>query len=93
MIPAHAFFGFPTQSDRRLRCSGDTIVLSKRSRSFGTKTGWTLVTAGMCFSPFGLTKVVAISIFLPHSSRSRRRHPRNVLTIRSNRLNRHTALV
>ncbi|KRY47180.1 hypothetical protein T03_17542 [Trichinella britovi] len=92
MIPAHAFFGFPTQRDRQLRCSGDPVVLSKKSRSFGTKTGWSVVTAGMCFSPFGLTKVVAISIFLPHSSRSRRRRPRNVLTIHPNRLNRRTAL-
>ncbi|KRX69325.1 hypothetical protein T06_14932 [Trichinella sp. T6] len=92
MISAHAFFGFPTQRDRLLRFSGDPIVLSKKSRSFGTKTGWTAVTAGMCFSPFGSTKVVAILIFLPHSSRSQRRRPRNVLTIHPNRLNRRTAL-
>ncbi|KRY31607.1 hypothetical protein T01_9468 [Trichinella spiralis] len=92
MIPAHAFFSFPTQRDKRLHCSGDPIVLSKKSRSMGTKTGCTVVTAGMCFSPFGSMKVVAISIFLPHSSRSRRRRPRNVLTIHPNRLNRRTAL-
>ncbi|KRZ73186.1 hypothetical protein T10_10335 [Trichinella papuae] len=56
------------------------------------KTGWNVVTGGMCFSPFGSTKVVTISIFLPHSSRSQRRHPRSVLTIHPNRLNRRTAL-
>ncbi|KRY27196.1 hypothetical protein T01_6257 [Trichinella spiralis] len=92
MISSHAFFGFPTQHDRWLRCSGDPIVLSKKSRSFGTKIGWEVVTSRMCFSPFGSMKVVAISIFLPHPSRSQRRRPRSVLAIHPNRLNRRTAL-
>ncbi|XP_003369609.1 hypothetical protein Tsp_05015 [Trichinella spiralis] len=63
-------FGSPTLHDKRLRCSGDQIVPSKKPRGFRTKTRREVITGGTCFSPFGSTIVVATSIFLPHSSRS-----------------------
>ncbi|KRZ70842.1 hypothetical protein T10_11785 [Trichinella papuae] len=41
-IPAHAFYSSPTKRDRRLRCSGDPIVLSMKSCNFRMKTSRSL---------------------------------------------------